>query len=217
MKNKFLFLVLLAPLLSFLLHPILYKRSYAKIERVLVLPPVSRISIISKGSRQMVDSSLSSKVFYTASKQLQQVFPDSVDHKYFSPDSTQQQAINNVIVKLNNKLITYKQIIEYKIPDSILQLLSVANADFVFCVANTGFVRTKQNFSNSYVAGTAVTLVLGLPGTPIALESAISCFVLDLRKRNIIYFEREILYDRDPTDPEVINLQVTRVVNHCFL
>ncbi len=217
MKRKFLFLIFLFPLLSFILNPIVYRRSHSKIEKLLVLPPVSRISIIGNGSKQKVDSSLSSRAFYAASKQLQKIFPDSVDHKYFSPDSVQQEAVNNFIIKLNKNLNTKQKIIDYKVPDSILQIFSTVNAYFVFCVANTGFLRTKQNFSNSYELGTATTLLFGIGGTPIALEAVISCFVLDLQNKNIIYFEREIWQDRDPTEPDVINLQLAGVVNHFCL
>ncbi|MEP7229195.1 MAG: hypothetical protein ABI691_03020 [Ginsengibacter sp.] len=217
MKRKFIFLIFSIPLLSFILNPIVYIRSHAKIEKLLVLSPVSRITIIGKGSKQKVDSGLSVKAFYTASKQLQEIFPDSVDHKYFSLDSVQQEAINNFVIKLNNKLNTSNQVREYKIPDSIIHIFSTADADFVFCTFNTGFLRTKQNFSNSYQATAATTLIFGIGGRPIAFEAVISCFIIDLQKKNITYFEREIWKDRDPTEPEVINLQLTRVINHCFL
>ncbi len=217
MKRKILFLLFLIPLLSFVLDPIVYRRSHDKIEKFLVLPPVSRITIIGKGSKHKVDSGLSVKAFYTASKQLQKIFPDSVDHKYFSPDSVQQEAINNFVIKLNNKLNTSNQVRDYKIPDSIIHIFSTANADFVFCTSNMGFLRTKQNLSNSYEAAAVTSFIFGVGGRPIALTAGISCFILDLQKKNIIYFEREIWKDKDPTDPEVINLQFTKIIHHCFL
>jgi len=217
MKRNFLLLILLVPLLSFISDPIVYIRSHDKIEKLLVFSPVSRISVLGKGRKHRVDSGLSAKAFHIVENQLQKIFPDSIGHKYFSPDSIQRVAIDIFVIKANNKLLNSTQVSHYKVPDSIIQIFSTANANFVFCISNTGFFRTYQNLTGSHMAGAAVGLVSEFGWNPIASGSTISCFILDLNKKNIIFFERETWEDRDPTDPDLINLQLTRVLNHCFL
>jgi len=217
MKRKFLLLILLVPVFGFTPNPLMYVRNHEKIEKLLVCFPVSRITILGAKSAKLPDSSLTAKAFSAAEKELHDLIPDSVEHSYFSLDSAHQTTIDNFVINLSNKLVSSDQVSKYKIPDSIIQVFSAANADFVFCISNTGFLRTNQNFTNSYGAGEAASLMIGIGWRPVAYGATINCFVLDLRKKNIVFFEREIWKKRDPTDPTVINLQFTKVINHCFL
>jgi len=188
MKRKFLLLILLVPVFGFTPNPLMYVRNHEKIEKLLVCFPVSRITILGNKSAKMLDSSLSAKAFSAAEKELHDLIPDSVEHSYFSLDSIHQTTIDNFVINLSNKLVSSDQVSKYKIPDSIIQVFSAANADFVFCISNTGFLRTNQNFTNSYGAGEAASLVMfGIGWRPVAYGATINCFVLDLRKKILCF------------------------------
>ena len=188
MKRKFLLLILLVPVFGFTPNPLMYVRNHEKLEKLLVCFPVSRITILGNKSAKMLDSSLSAKAFSAAEKELHDLIPDSVEHSYFSLDSIHQTTIDNFVINLSNKLVSSDQVSKYKIPDSIIQVFSAANADFVFCISNTGFLRTNQNFTNSYGAGEAASLVMFEIGwRPVAYGATINCFVLDLRKKILCF------------------------------
>ena len=188
MKRKFLLLILLVPVFGFTPNPLMYVRNHEKIEKLLVCFPVSRITILGAKSAKLPDSSLTAKAFSAAEKELHDLIPDSVEHSYFSLDSAHQTTIDNFVINLSNKLVSSDQVSKYKIPDSIIQVFSAANADFVFCISNTGFLRTNQNFTGSYGAGEAASLVMfGIGWRPVAYGATINCFVLDLRKKILCF------------------------------
>ena len=56
-------------------------------------------------------------------------------------------------------------------------------------------------------------------GNTLPLESAtlVSCFIIDLKEKNIVFFERDTWQNRDPTDMEVIKLMLDRIIEHYFI
>ena len=114
--------IFFTPILNFSYNPFVYVRSKIKIEQLLVLPPVSKISIIGKGGRSQTDYELSKETFYQTSQTLEKSFHDSVKTTFFLQDSIAQLSLNNFLIKVNNEINNERHARNYYIPDSIIRL-----------------------------------------------------------------------------------------------
>ncbi len=217
MKRMFILIVITIPLLSFYLVPLVYVRSDIKIDSLLVLPPVTKISVISKGSKSQIDEELSKKTFDNTANYLQNGFPNSVKTKYFSADSRTRAKLDNFVSIITSQINSEKQARKYQLPDSILNLFDTAKVNFVFCTSNIGFNRTRKNLVNNYQASEILNFFIVPVGRPLESSASMTCMILDLRQKNILYFERVIWNDKDPADIKVIKLQLTKMINHCFM
>jgi len=217
MKKTFILLIIAIPLLSFILSPVIFIRSDIKVDSLLVLPPVAEISLISKGSRPQIDEDLSKKTFDITYDYLQNGFPNSIKTKYHSPDSTSAAKLNNFVATIITKINSEKQARKYHLPDSIVSLFNTANARFVFCTLNWGFKRTRDNFINTYHRREIVNFFIIPMAQPHESLVTVTCMILDLKQKNIVYYRRDVLENRDPTDIKIIKLQLSRIINHFFI
>jgi hypothetical protein len=217
MKKTFILLIIAFPLLSFILSPVVFIRSDIKVDSLLVLPPVAEISLISKGSRPQTDEDLSKKTFDITYDYLQNGFPNSVKTKYHAADSTSGAKLNNFVATIVTKINSEKQARKYHLPDSIVTLFNTENARFVFCTSNSGFKRTRDNFINTYHRREFVNFFIIPMEQPHESLVTVTCMILDLKQKNIVYFRRDVLENRDPTDIKIIKLQLSRIINHFFI
>jgi hypothetical protein len=217
MKKTFILLLVAIPLLSFILSPVVFIRSDIKVDSLLVLPPVTQIGLISKGSKGPIDDGLSEKTFDITRDYLQKGFPNSVKTTYYSADSTSRAKLNAFVARITSKINSEKQARKYYLPDSIITLFDTEKVRFVFCTSNWGFRRTRDNFINTYQRREVVNFFIIPTGKPHESFASVTCMIFDLKEKNIVYFERDILENRDPTDIKVINLQLRRIINHCFI
>lgn len=109
MKRNIFLVIILLPLSGFVLKPVLYIRNIIKIQHLLVLPPISTVSVIQKGNKFQHDDELSKQTFHITSNHLKKCIPDSVNHEYFTPDSTKQLKITRFIVKINSEINNSRQ------------------------------------------------------------------------------------------------------------
>lgn len=80
-----------------------------------------------------------------------------------------------------------------------------------------GFIRSRKNLVNSHQKGEIVDFLTGYGRRPLESSALMSCFIIDLRQKNILYFERDIWKNRDPTEARFIKLQLTKIINHYFM
>lgn len=217
MKKVFFLIIITIPLLSFILTPFVFVRGNIKIDTLLVLPPVTHISIITKGSKPVPDEGLSEETFFATGNWLRKSFPDAVQTKYFSSDSTTRPRLDKFVADITRQLNSERQARKYHIPDSVLTLFDNSKVNFVFCTCNIGFKRTRNNLINTYQTSEIAGFLVGFDQRPLESSATMTCFILDLKQKNILYFERDVWGNKDPTDINVIKLQLTRIINHYFI
>lgn len=193
-----------------------FLRSNSRIDKLVLLPPVSQIFIISKGSKLHLDSGLSETTYRNTSAQLLKSFPDSLSITFFSADSVARSKLSNFVITLNKKSLKEHQVKKYHLPDSIIKLFDTSKINYVFCTFNSGFSRTRSNLINTYQALQIVDVMTGTGLRPLESNALMCCFILDLKKKNILYFERDLWQEKDPTDISVIKLQLIGIITHYF-
>ena len=217
MKKTIIILIIAIPIISFNLKPFVFVRSKIKIEKLLVLPPVSVISVITKTSQQQIDNELSSQAFDAASSLLRKSFPDSIETTYFSGDSITMLKLNNFVGKIAKEINSEKRARKYQLPDSILSLFDNTKDNFIFCTINAGFKRTRNNLVNNHQASEIANFLIGINSQPLEQSASMTCIILDLKLRNILFFERNIWQNNDPTDFKILKLQFTKIITHYFI
>ena len=217
MKRLFTISIITIPLLSYTIKPFVFVRDDIKIESLLVLPPITKIAVINNGNKLQIDKELSAKTFSLTLTTLQKSFPDSVKTHYFSADTMILSQLTNFVSSVNKKINSERLAKKYQIPDSILNLFDTSKINFVFCTYNTGFKRGKNNLVNQHLASEIADVMIGYNFRPLESSASMSCFILDLRKKNILYFERDLWNKKDPTDSQLIQIQLSRMITHYFI
>ena len=218
MKKKLLIISLFVlPLSGFTQAPLTFFRSNTKANKLLLLPPTTRISVIRKGSIDRLDSELTQETFNHILAQLPKSFPDSVSATLFHPDSIVKAKLSNFVNRFNRKIRKERQIKKYTLPDSILVLFDTSKVNYVFCTYNIGFKRTRTNLVNTHLTMEVTDLLFGGNALPLESATLVSCFIIDLKEKNILFFERDTWQNRDPTDMEVIKLMLDRIIEHYFI
>lgn len=80
-----------------------------------------------------------------------------------------------------------------------------------------GFKRTRKNLVNTHQAAGIADFLIGFNKRPLESSALMSCFILDLKEKNILYFERDIWENKDPTDIKIIELQIRKIITHYFI
>lgn len=217
MKTLFIILITHLPLLGFAQNSLSFLRSNAKIDKILLLPPVTMIYKINNGSHQQIDPALSQETYRLTSAELQKSFPNSINLSLFHADSVIQTKLGEFIVRVSKSMARERQLKRYELPDSILLLFDTTKANYVFCTYSVGFKRTRNNLVRTDQALDILQLFTGGVGArPLESATLMNCFIMDLKKKNILYFEKNIWNDMDPTEMKTIKLQLTRIIAHCF-
>jgi hypothetical protein len=164
-----------------------------------------------------LNSELSQKTFEHTFDQLQNSFPDSVNATLFRTDSVVNAKLLSFVNKFNIQIKNERQVKNYTIPDSIVILFDTSNVNYVFCTYYSGFKRMRTNYVNTHRTMEVTNLFLGTRIRPLQSAAFISCFIIDLKEKNILFYERYKWDNRDPTDTEVIKLLFERIVAHYFI
>lgn len=163
------------------------------------------------------NSLFSKKTFHITSGLLQTAFPDVVKTENFSSDSITQVRLNHFVSNITGAINSEGQAKKYRLPDSIYVLFDTAKVHYVFCTCNIGFIRKRSNLIKTHQAIEIADVLLGDNRRPLQSNSSITCFVFDLKQKNLLSFERDIWMDKEPTDINIIKLQLARLINHSFI
>jgi hypothetical protein len=197
--------------------PFQYVRIMEKIQHPLILLPATQISVIQKNGKLENDKAISQKVFYITLGELKKCIPDSIIPRFAPLDSILQVIIDNSIYNMHRLINSIKQAKKYAVPDSFVHLFDTSKVQYVFCTCNGGFMRNRENLVNNEFSGEVVGFITGFGWKPFESSTLTCCFIIDLKKKNIIYFERDVWKNRDPSDVRFIHLQLSAIINHYFM
>ena len=216
MKKILLILFLVNCLWCFGQKPVIYSRERIEIDSLLVTPPLSRIYVINKMSKMAIDEELSRETFNAANQLIKRQFQGSINATYLLPDSATQAKLNTFITTVCTKISNERQASKYIIPDSIMNLFGSANKGFVFCLATEGFKRGRENLVRTQTTSEVADFLIGYNFRPLESSSLMIGFILDLNQRQIHHFEKNTWPNNDPTDLDVLRLQINRMLTHCL-
>jgi hypothetical protein len=98
---------------------------------------------------------------------------------------------------------------------------SLLNANvkrFGLIIVQSGFTRTKGNFGGQIAKGIGMgILTMGMYyQTPIKANSTLYAMIVDNRNKNVAFYNKSVLQDKEPTEKENIIRQLNNIFEKYF-
>lgn len=185
-----------------------------QLEDLHYFPPVGYISYIEKGNRGEYNEEISQQLeLLTTSILISNAgiykLTDSIHYKF--PDDQ---------INANNDLWTVIDEIEFTnaingitIPPSLKFIMQENDTRFAMAVMVDGFVRRKGNYTGEVLKSIGLGIVtFGMFYTvPVKSISTIRVLILDAYNEEIVFYRKNIMQDKSPLDPKVIDKQVNKI------
>jgi len=215
--HKFLFLTLL--LAAFIGQTCAGQKSFPKVYKLLILPPLTEIKVIRTGNKLVTDSSLTRQVQKEIFSNAKNLVPENINTEVLDFNEMQSKEINEAMISLvrtAEKILKPKVI---KVPEPLLLLLDSLNQDFALGIIDVGFIRTDENQSREYTKSMGFNFFsLGIYNfVPIKSFSTMRCFVIDRKQKAVRFYEKSMWQERDPTETIVIKSQLHHLLMSYFL
>ena len=209
--------IIILPLVTFCQRSVHYKRVEQKIKTVLVLAPVSEVFVIKLGNDLEKDSAHSITAYRNMANQLQKSIPKYVNKYYFKSDSVTRSTIIKLVIDANNRIGNNNQAGRYRLPDSIVKLFDTASYSYVLCTYNGGFIRDRKNLVNQHLGNQVMDFLIGFGSKPLASASTVSCFVIDLKQKNLAYFQRIISVNENLLETKAMINDLKKIIDTVFV
>ena len=181
---------------------------------------LSYVSLIEKGNRSIQNDSVSNlakDILFEALNSFGNKIPLS-DKKQIFTDSISKDRFAREVNFLCLTADRNKSIKKLSIPPTIDSLLSVSGKRFGLITVVTGFTREKGNYGKQIAKGVGMGLLtMGMYyQTPIKSNSTIYAVIVDNQEKNIAFYRKSILQDKEPTEKEVLVKQIQSLFEKYF-
>ncbi|MCL2074769.1 MAG: hypothetical protein FWH18_12675 [Marinilabiliaceae bacterium] len=191
------------------------------INEMLKFEPFSYISLIEQGNRSFYNDSLSSETKIILNESL-----ETFREKFrFSPEEiTMTDSLERIRFEQEIKILILlaernRSIKDIQIPPLIDSLLITNGKRFGLIIVQSGFTRTKSNYGNQIAKGVGMgILTMGMYyQTPIKANSTIYAVIVDSKDKNIAFYHKNVLQDKEPTEKEIIINQIHKIFEKYFV
>ncbi len=197
-----------------------------EINEMIKIEPLSFISLIEKGDRDVYNDSIS-KIAKIALNESLETFRTKLrlsSEEIYVADSLDrielEQEIDFYIREAERNKKKKNHIIE--ITPLVDSLLSVSGNRFGLLILQSGFTRAKGNYGGQVAKAIGMGVLTGLAtGTayyqsPIKSGSTVYVVIVDNQEKNVTFYNKSIMQDRDPTEKENITKQLQSVFEEYF-
>ena len=192
-----------------------------EIADMLKFETLSYVSLIEKGNRSIQNDSVSNlakDIFHEALNSFGNKIPLSSKEQIFTDSISKDRFVQEV----NFLCLTAdrnKSIEKLSIPPTIDSLLSVNGKRFGLITVVTGFTREKGNYGTQIAKGVGMgILTMGMYyQTPIKSNSTIYAMIVDNQEKNVTFYRKSVLQDKEPTEKDVLIKQIQSLFEKYFL
>jgi len=189
-----------------------------EITEMVKIEPFSFISLIEKGNDGVYNDSISAIAQIALNKSLEtlreklRLSPEAIYVTDSLDRATLLQEIDFLIYSAERIKKKTKQNIG--ITPLIDSLLSAHDKRFGLFIIHNGFTRTKGNYGGQVAKaigmGIATGLLTGMAyyQTPIKSGSTINVVIVDNKEKNVAFYNKSIVQDREPTEKNTITQQL---------
>jgi len=197
-----------------------------EINEMIKVEPLSFISLIEKGNRGVYNDSIS-KIANIALNESLETFREKLrlsSEEIYVTDSLDrielEQEIDFFIREAERNKKKKNHTIE--ITPLVDSLLSVNGKRFGLLILQSGFTRAKGNYGGQVAKAIGMGVLTGLAtGTayyqnPIKSGSTVYVVIVDNQEKNVTFYNKSIMQDREPTEKENITKQLQNVFEKYF-
>ena len=194
-----------------------------EINEMIKFEPLSFISFIEKWNNDIYNDSIS--------EYAQMVLNESLDSFWeilrLSPDeiimiddierNEFEQEINLLISMAENN----KKKHDIPITPLIESLLNEFDKRFGLIILQDGFTRSKRNYNRQVALSIGMGILTGISGvstyqTPVKANSTLYAIIVDNKEKNVAFFNKSVLQNKEPTDKENIIKQLNALFTKYF-
>ena len=195
-----------------------------EITKMLKIEPFSYISLIEKGNQAKLNDSISNITKVILNESLE-TFSEKLrlsSQEIKLTDSLGRKELEEEIRILIMSADRNKNVQNIYITPFLDSLLSVNNERFGLIIVQSGFTRTKGNYIGQAAKGIGIGILTGvLTGmaytqTPIKSNSTLYAMILDNQNKNIAFYNKSVLQDKEPTEKGNIIKQLNKVFEKYF-
>ncbi len=191
-----------------------------EITEMLKIEPLSYISLIESGNRSVYNDSISKNTQLVLNESLE-TFKNKLhlsSEEIVLTDSLiknrLEREINFLIMSAERK----RSINGISITPLIDSLLDANNKRFGLIIVQSGFTRAKGNYGGQIAKGIGIgILTLGMYyQTPIKANSTLYAMIVDNKNKNVSFYNKSVLQDKEPTEKENIIKQIKIIFEKYF-
>ena len=195
-----------------------------EITKMLKIEPFSYISLIEKGNQGKLNDSISSITKVILDESLE-TFSEKLrlsSQEIKLTNSFEREELEEEIRILIMSADRNKNVQNIHITPFLDSLLSVNNERFGLVIVQSGFTRAKGNYGGQVAKSIGIGILTGvLTGmaytqTPIKSNSTLYAMILDNQNKNIAFYNKSVLQDKEPTERENIIKQLNKVFEKYF-
>lgn len=188
------------------------------VNRILIIPPITAVGLVSKGNHIVYDEVLSRAVARQLVPELKRMLPQNIE--YIDIDLS-PKVLYEVHKQIRVLSFVYKRDADFTklaVPPLLDSLLRTSGADYALTLDYSGYTRTPANRQGELAKTIAVPiLTLGLIGySSIKSFSSVECFIIDRRLRNFAFYNTSG-FAGEPSRQETIDTHMERLFKGYFI
>ena len=191
-----------------------------EITEMLKIEPFSYVSLIEKGNRSAYNDSISSSTQLVLNESLE-TFRGKLrlsSEEIKLTDSLERKKLERELNFLIMSAERNRSVKDIPITPLIDSLLNANDKRFGLIIVQSGFTRAKGNYGNQIAKGIGMgILTMGMYyQTPIKANSTLYAVIVDNKNRNVAFYNKSILQDKEPTEKENIIRQLNQIFEKYF-
>lgn len=184
--------------------------------------PISYITLIERGNLGTYSDSLSmltKKSLAEAIETFDGRLPLSSEIISYQGDTVLRDSVINEVYEILAAIGRSKTVHNIKIPPRIDSLLTANGKRFGLLLVQAGFSRRWGNYGIQTAKGVGIAILsLGMYyELPIKSSSILHAVIVDNQEKNISFYRRSFLQEREPTDKKTLIQHINRIFNGYFL
>ena len=195
-----------------------------EINEMIKFEPLSFISLIEKWHNGVYDDSISGYAQYEINEALEsfrkslRLSPDEI----LMMDDNEREQFEQEVDFLISTAERNKKKFNIPITPLIESLLSEYDQRFGLIILQDGFTRTKRNYRNQVALSIGMGILTGISTgvatyqTPVKSNSILYAIIVDNKEKNVAFFNKSVLQNKEPTDQESIIKQLNVIFMKYF-
>jgi len=187
---------------------------------MLKIEPFSYISLIETGNRSAYNDSISSSTQLVLNESLE-TFRGKLrlsSEEIKLTDSLERERLERELNFLIMSAERNRNIKNIPITPLIDSLLKANDKRFGLIIVQSGFTRAKGNYGGQVAKGIGMgILTMGMYyQTPIKANSTLYAMIVDNKNKNVAFYNKSVLQDKEPTEKENIIRQLNKIFETYF-
>jgi hypothetical protein len=195
-----------------------------EITEMLKIEPFSYISFIERGNQGVISDSISR----ISKAVLNESLGTFSERLRLSPveiilaDSVERHKLEEELRILITTADRNKNVQNIPITPVVSSLLSTSGKRFGLIIVQNGFTRTRSNYGGQVAAQIGIGILTGvLTGrsyyqNPIKANSILYAMIVDNQNKNVAFYNKNVLQDKEPVEKEHIIRQLNKVFEKYF-